>query len=330
MTEKEYRKHPGINQSTLGKLAGGPKGVKQKEDEGDKSYFTLGSLVDCKLTDPDSFNEKYYMMVGDKPSDAMVAYAVNYLKTDDHLLAWAASGLKGDPTIVAKSSKDGKSKWDKEGKPYYDQLKKAIGKQVISFDEDIQANQMVAILKSNEFTKKYFLNTYNMYQKAIIFKYHGRECKALLDIVHIDYVGKTIRPVDLKTTGKSVFAFRRSYLDFKYYIQAAFYTAALQYALKNDPEFADYADYDVLPFQFVVQETNMYNSPHIFEVDDEDMFVAEYGGLVEGAGYEIKGFQELMDELEYHQESDQWEYKRETYENSGVVSLKALVKADDN
>ena len=125
MTEKEYRKHPGINQSTLGKLAGGPKGVKQKEDEGDKSYFTLGSLVDCKLTDPDSFNEKYYMMVGDKPSDAMVAYAVNYLKTDDHLLAWAASGLKGDPTIVAKSSKDGKSKWDKEGKPYYDQLKKA-------------------------------------------------------------------------------------------------------------------------------------------------------------------------------------------------------------
>ena len=139
---------------------------------------------------------------------------------------------------------------------------------------------------------------------------------------------KTIRPVDLKTTGKSVFAFRSSYLSFKYYIQAAFYTAALHYALKNEEEFAGVADYHVLPFQFIVQETNMYNPPHIFEVDEEDMFVAEYGGIVEGAGYEIRGFQDLIDELEYHQETEQWEYKREIYENSGVVSLKALAKTD--
>lgn len=331
MTEKEYRKHPGINQSTLGKLASGPKGVQQKEDEGEKGYFTLGSLVDCKLTDPDNFNEKYYVMTAKKPgSEMMLAYADMYYMTTDHAKALIASGYKADPTVVPKSSKTGKSKWDVEGKPYYDALIAAGDKQVISFDEEVQANQMVAILKNNEFTAKYFNNTYNMYQKAIIFKYHGRECKALLDIIHIDYVGKTIRPVDLKTTGKSVLSFRSAYLTYKYYIQAAFYTVALHYALKNDPDFAKFADYEVLPFQFIVQETNMFNPPHIFEVDDEDMFVAEYGGVVDGAGYEVRGFQQLIDELEEHRDTGQWDYRHEVYDNSGVVNLKALAKGDKN
>lgn len=327
MTEEEYRKHPGINQSLLGKLANGPKGVK-KEDEGDRSYFTLGSLVDCKLTDADNFNNKYYVMTATKPSsEMMLAYADMYYLTNDHSKALAASGYKSDPTVVPKSSKTGKSKWETEGKPYYDALSQAGDKQVISFEQEVQANQIVAILKNNEFTSKYFKED-NLFQVPIIFKYHSRECKALLDIIHIDYSNKTIRPVDLKTTGKSVLSFRSAYLSYKYYIQAAFYTAALEYAVKNDLNLAEFADFEILPFQFIVQETNMYNPPHIFEVDDEDMFVAEYGGIVEGAGYEIKGFQELIDELEYHEETEQWDYRQEVYHNSGVVSLKALAKTD--
>jgi hypothetical protein len=327
MTEKEYREHPAINQSLLGKLAVSPKGV--DKEEGEKGYFTMGSLVDCKLTDPDSFNEKYYVMTTKKPSsEMMLAYVNEYLVKGDHARALIVSGYKADPTIVAKSSKDGLSKWQKEGKAYYDACVLAGDKQIISFEEEVQANQICNILKENDFTGKYFDKADNMYQKAIIFKYHGRECKALLDIIHIDHDSSTIRPVDLKTTGKSVLSFRRSYLDYKYYIQAAFYTVALHYALKNNPEFSDYADYDVLPFQFIVQETNMFNPPHIFEVDEEDMFVAEYGGIVDGAGYEIRGFQQLRDELEEHRDTGQWDYRHEVYENSGVISLKALAKAD--
>jgi hypothetical protein len=73
----------------------------------------------------------------------------------------------------------------------------------------------------------------------------------------------------------------------------------------------------------------MFNPPHIFEVDEEDMFVAEYGGEIEGGAYEIRGFQDLIDELEYHKDSGQWEYRREIYGNSGIVNLKALVKVNN-
>lgn len=325
MTEEEYRKHPAINQSKLGKLADGPAGVK-KEDIGEKKYFTLGSLVDCLLTDEDNFHSKYYVMTANKPSDMMTIYAETYFETNSHYDALQASGYKSDPTKVAKSSKSGLSKWQKEGEPYYTELKQGKGKQVVSTEDYIKATQMCNALKDNEFTSKYFLEMYNKFQVPIIFKYHGRECKALLDIIHIDYVGKTIRPVDLKTTGKSVLYFRSAYLSYKYYIQAAFYTAALKYALKNDPKFAEYADFEVLPFQFVVQETSLNNPPHIFEVDEEDMYVAEYGGLVDNSGYEVKGFQQLIDELEYHEETGQWDYKQEVYNDGGVISLKALAK----
>jgi len=320
MTEKEYRAHKGINYSLLSSLATSPKGLVAKKK--DESYFTLGSLVDCLCTTPEEFHNLYYVMTVTKPgSDMMQKYAEEYLATGSHTDALAASGYKSGITTPAKGKTE--SKWDIEGVPYYDALVAGKGKLVVSMEEYMQACQMKNILHKNEFTSKYF-NDSNMFQVPIIWKYYGKECKALLDIIDIDHERKTIRPVDLKTTGKSVLSFSSAYISYKYYLQAAFYTNALVYAIKNDPSYAIYKEYAVLPFQFVVIETGMYNPPHIFEVDDLDMVVAENGGQTAN-GYEVKGYKQLIEELEYHRTTGQYDYKQDVYENSGVVSLNSLV-----
>jgi hypothetical protein len=325
MTEQEYREYPAINYSTLSKLTTSPVGL--DEQQGPTSYFTMGSLVDTLCTDFDNYNNKYYISTVTPPSDAMVAYCKALASTGNADTAWKASGLKTDPTIVAKSSKDGLSKYDKEGKAYYADLLRGKDKQVISFDENATANRLANILKDNEFTGKYFSEG-NTFQTAIIWKYYGQECKSLLDIIHIDHDKRTIRPVDLKTTGKSVFSFYKSYMDYKYYLQAAFYTAALEYAIKNDASFAEVSDYTVLPFQFIVIETNYKNPPHIFEVSDTDLHVGEMGGKT-SMGYDVKGFRTLIEDLNYHKDTNQWEYRPEIYAEDGILQLENLVRQDD-
>ena len=326
MTEKEYRAYDAINYSLLSKLSVSPVGLEGPKEE--RSYFTLGSLVDCLCTSPDDFNNDYYVMTVKKPTDMMVAYAMEYLKSSDHSEAQLVSGYKSDITIVAKTSKDGLSKWEKEGEPYYNALIAGKGKQVVSFEEYTQAEQLATILKTNQFTEMYFGGDKNLHQEAIIWKYDGKECKSLLDIVHIDDNNCTIRPMDLKTTGKSVFSFQSAYLSYKYYIQAKFYTDALIYAIENNiNDLGKYKDYEVLPFQFIVIETNYKNPPHIFEVSKEDMEIAAVGGIVQGAGYEIKGYQTIINNLEYHNTTNQWDYRQEIYENSGIISLNCLASA---
>jgi hypothetical protein len=325
MTEKEYREHSGINYSLLAKVAISPVGLEDKSE--DTSYFTMGSLVDCLCTAPDEYNDKYYVSTAAIPSDAMVAYCKELAESGDAVAAWEASGLKSDPAVPPKNGGD--SKFEKEGKAYYQDVLQGKGKQVIDFDTNSKANFLANILKTNQFTSKFFDNEsrnslYNEYQYAIEWQYHGRICKSLLDIIHIDHERRTIRPVDLKTTGKSVFTFYRSYIDYKYYLQAAFYTAALEYALKHDENLAHCIGYEILPFQFIVIETNYKNPPHIFEVSTTDLIAGEYGGKILGRDYEIRGFQQLIDDLEEHRDTNQWEYKHEVYDNGGVILLESL------
>jgi len=322
MTEKEYRKLDAINYSTLSRLNSSPVGLNAPSEQ--TSFFTMGSLVDCLCTTPNEYYDKYYVSTVAMPSDAMVEYCKALVETNDPQAAWTASGLKSDPAVPPKSSKDGLSKYDKEGKGYYNDLIAGKGKEVISFEQHTQANMLTTTLEQNKFTGKYFNKQTNLFQVALEWEYMGKNCKSLLDIVDIDNELKTIRPVDLKTTGKSVFTFMRSYIDYKYYLQASFYTAALKFALKYDDRFIAYENYTVLPFQFIVIETNYKNPPHIFEVDEQDILVGEEGGKISGRDYSIKGFKELIEDLEYHRNNNQWEYKSEIYANDGIININSL------
>ena len=57
------------------------------------------------------------------------------------------------------------------------------------------------------------------------------------------------------------------------------------------------------------------------------MEIAAVGGIVQGAGYEIKGYQTIINDLEYHNTTNQWDYRQDIYENSGIINLNCLASA---
>ncbi len=69
----------------------------------------MGSAVDCLLTgSEEDFHKQFNIFTANKPSsDMMLAYVNTLIETEDHEQALIASGYKADPTIVAKTSKDG-------------------------------------------------------------------------------------------------------------------------------------------------------------------------------------------------------------------------------
>lgn len=153
------------------------------------------------------------------------------------------------------------------------------------------------LILANEYTYPYFINTKIEYellhQVPIYFTYQKTECKALLDGILVDHESKTIQPFDLKTTGKSVYSFKDSYLMYGYYRQCAFYELAI-----NCPESPVYEyirnGYQILDFIFIVVETSP-SSTHpavIYRTNAKDRKVGFEGATINNIFY--KGIDELL------------------------------------
>jgi hypothetical protein len=312
-TEKEYRKAEGINYSLLSAIDRDPKSTLRETQPTDA--MTKGSVVDCLLTNGD-FDKDYYVMEEAPPKSAqMLAYIEAMLKEHNHARAQKLSGYQNEVS---------QPKWEKEGKPYYTALAQSRGKTVISYDDYTQCMSVANTLRSNRYTSFAFREDYPDYidikdQLIIFFDVNGNKCKAMLDKVYIHHEDREISPIDIKTTGKSVKQFQSSYLSFRYYIQAAFYTEAIrQWADANGM-----GDYKILPFTFIVAEMADYNAPMLYEVSEKDLFIGQYGGRTK-YGNPVKGYLELIDALQWHRTSDQYDYSRDVYRNAGVTELNSF------
>jgi len=263
---KEYRKKEAINYSSLSALAVSPQNYIARDDIGNIPAFRKGSAVDCLLTTPDDFHIEFYVMSLKKaPSDMMVKYVEKLFETEDHGKAYLESGYKLKPEKV-------KEKYEAEGREYYEGLKDARGKTILSYEEYEQIQRAVNAVKDGEFTKQYFEKPIEgmdiLYQYPIYWETKGQACKSLLDIIVIDHKNKNIFPIDLKTTGKSVLNFRSAFMKWKYYLQASFYTDAVTFWKNNE---SDLIDYTVENFKFLVVETIGMNPPMLFKCSDKDL-----------------------------------------------------------
>jgi len=314
----EYRKAEGINFTSLSALAVSPKHYQDMllKEPVDTDAFIRGGAVDCLLTTPEEFKNEFYVMTAKKPESVMmVAYVEKYLETEDHGAALQASGYKR-PLPTAK--------WEEEGKPYYEALKASNGKRILSFDTYSKVQSVVNSFQTSEYTQKYFNERNNcdlLFQKAIFWKTKGLTCKSLLDLIIIDHNKKSIIPIDIKTTGNSVYSFPASFKKWKYYLQAAFYTAAVNYWINSDPILKEYT---VQPFKFLVAEMDNYNLPIVYKVSTDDLYVGTYGGE-DRFGNQIRGWKQLIDELHYHSEKSNWNYPEQLIKNNGEVELNAFI-----
>lgn len=289
MQKNSYYDNHGLSQSFLKQYLSPNPQIITEEPEPDKWYtekkhFTIGDGVDMQLTTPNLFDEIMFtseLTIEQKPTDK--ALGVLHLAYEmfkevpmdyDNCVLKAAREIGwnpkwGDDAIVKNLGKYYE---------YFEDLKKAEGKVVLTVEDRQKIDSLVIAIRTHENTAGYFRIQHSeqvhIYQLPIYFEERGEDCKALLDMVIVDHKNKTIRPIDFKTMGDTIYMFPKSMRQRRYDIQAAFYTRALQhYKLQQGWE-----DYRILPFEFiVVSTTDTIVVPIVYQCTIDTLFIGAEG-----------------------------------------------------
>ena len=343
-----YYEHPAISQSQLKLLLGPDPSIFNTIQEPDlyfeeKKHFLIGDGVDMQLTRPiEEFNQKFHISnLQNKPSDTIKSIVNQvYDLVKEEVGSLADKGLLRDHTskiIDSCNDHNYQPNWKTETRvakvveawEYWEDLKLAEGKTVLSSEENDLISQIVMSIRTSPNTSKYFQTSKDvevLYQLAIYFPCQGVDCKALLDMVVIDHKEKTIQPIDFKTMGDQTIYFPKSLRQRRYDIQAAFYNEALK---------SKHSAYEILPFKFIVESTTNPGNPLVFTCNQELLEIGKSGRSAyilcdksyvsdEYTVYmkfdKIKGFHQLIEDYKWYMEKD-FETKREIVESQGEFQL---------
>lgn len=354
---EDYYTNPAISQSQLKLLLGPDPSIFNAIQEPDlyfeeKKHFIIGNGVDMQLTRPiEEFSQKFHISnLQNKPSDtikSIVNQVYDYVKEVNGTNILTIDKYT-EAILDSCNNHNYQPNWKSETRiskiveawEYWEDLKQAEGKVVLSQEENDLISQIVMSIRTNPTTSKYSETSKDveiLNQLAIYFTYNNVDCKALLDRVIIDHKNKTVQPIDFKTMGDQTIYFPKSLRQRKYNIQAAFYTEALKYFIERDDKTLQ--DYKILPFKFIVESTVNPGNPLVFTCSKELLRIGQYGapktsiyGKINSPGYdhmseykslitdEIKGFQQLIEDYKWYVENG-FEKKREVVEAQGEFEI---------
>lgn len=325
---------------------------KEKIDDKKSTSLIIGELVDFYLLackgDEDEFNnrfdERFALLTDDKGSGQVFTlvdtlFTLTLRDTDKESGIIKSSFETRFTEAVQRVQNEGKYKgkteekiledFEKNGVNYYKTLCDNIGKTVVDSSLVDKALVVANKLKNDEFTSDIFdfrisENTDGIYELLthvpILWDYKVDDktviqCKSEVDMIFIDHEGKTIQPLDLKTSYDNE-SFDYMYIKNGYYLQNAFYWKAVcEWAKENNME-----DYQVLPMQFVVGDTSSNNRrPLVYKTSMIDVHNGLKGFSLRGNRY--RGISELIDEITWCERKDIWDCNRESYEKRGKLTL---------
>lgn len=330
---QNYFEQDAVSQSALTDLARGPMRYKVKyidkaNDEQDQRVFKIGSAVDCRLTTPDLYDDTYVVSalkmtphikkLAERCFDEGQALGLQFKEIDTQFALMQADIIE----VLNYKRTDTRTRKLSEGKFWkylrflYDNPRKIVLDPIEAEKVDATVTSfLTSIFTSYLFEEEEGVE--KIYQHPIFWKYRGMRAKSLLDMLFIDHNRKAIIPWDIKTTSKPHSYWLSSYYDLRYDLQGAYYTAALKWWIENiRPELKDYT---IENFKFVVEYTAYPGSPLIYEMCDKGLEIGQYGGEIDKIYY--RGWQQLFDDLIWHNEAGIWDYTRAQYENKGVVHI---------
>lgn len=340
MTEKEYRALDIDSYSSLSAFIKDRKSYareyvyKDKVEKGEKSFLTIGSIVDCLTLTPDEFEDRFIVNKSiQEPTGQMMDFviclvnrSITYnngweeirgLTNEDFYECYKQIGFKRDSVDKVKE------RFDVEGKGYYEYLLKCRGKTVISNNDYELALRITEGLKKSPITgilvnRSTDDRTEVINQLPVIFEYNGYQLKSLMDKVVIDHDRKIIYLYDLKTAYNPE-EFENNYYKFNYYIQAALYWIALRkWADKNG-----YIDkgYVVEHMKFIVCDNTNYYSPLIYETDQEHFVQSMCGFNSPYDGKYHVGLNQVITDLQWHKRNNIWNISHNNFKEEGRVRI---------
>ena len=347
-----------------------------RDDDKDTESFTMGSLVDTLLFTPELLNDRFYKGKEKLPSEAIAWIVREYFATIIEKNKQIEENNKSLPVeemyipldlttphenLLLKitdncpdKDKDGSIKygwqnnWKAEtrikhivekGSEYFEYIKAANGRKIISEQQNLQAIEIRDILVKDENVRDYFIPSENnelLFQLEIYSYYDFHDelstdyynitnvpIKGALDIVKINHKEKTVQIIDFKTS-QSAYNFIDSIKHYGYDQQLSYYNFLLERHLRDNNIYKGYIFKN--PINIVIDFTDKI--PYIYEYTDEDMYYARYGTreLLTNIFTNFKipirvkqGWQNILDEICWHYVSNQWDKPKEMYLNKKII-----------
>jgi len=323
MTEKEYYSEKRVSSSSLKWFETSPlffKKMLDKEIEQEsKRYFEIGKKIHMKILEPNEFDKNYIYLDYETPkSENQRKFCEDYItfparKVNDKLLYayktnYSVEKLTEDK-IIEKAIELKKSL-----SKYITYLKKRSEvKDVLTYTDNKLIEDLTECTKTHVAANKLLYltdedrmnNVEEFNEKIIFFELSGVKCKSMLDRVVIDPKNAIIKLIDLKTT-INLGDFKHSFEEFSYYRQMTFYWLALYQFCKDIGINID--NYKKETYIIGLQKGDL---PECRVLSISEQWLSR--GLDE--------IEELLPQIKWHYDNDQWDHRKEYYENNGVEIL---------
>lgn len=327
-TLREYHENKSCSYSVLAALDVNQQSLLVNQQK-EKESFTFGSLVDCMAYTPDILDYRFFISTVPKPAEKAGDWIDAFLELEippdfrlrniDHLILQARKNVGyqmnwKDDTIL--------NKFEEICFPYLDVIAKAGDRNIITQDDYNKAESYIIRLTSNEFVGKYFRKIEKgielQFQVPCYYTIENVPFKSLIDCLYIDHNNKTVTVVDLKTTSKPLNQFEHSFIDYRYYIQAALYQEAVRLSHAEVLVKGYKVHFSTL---FIVINEN--EAPMIWECPQVMISTAWVGGITR-YGRKIKGIHQLIEQYKWHMENQIFDYPMSTYLNNGKKVIDVL------
>ena len=251
VSETQYRNDPALSYSIIAKYAReGFNNLSTLFDKVESPSLLFGSVVDCLMTDRDSFDSLYSVcdFPDIKDSDRKV---VDLLWIDESNRSKSFMEIPQKTVIEATEFCKYQLNWKPETRvkvliercsSYWECLRNSYGRTVIN-----------ALMESSYtrdfFTDNPFEDTEVLFQLKFKGDYEGIPLRIMVDALKIDHKNKVIHPIDLKTSHNTEWDFPKSFIQWFYMYQAGIYWHVLRQNLDKDPYFKDFKLED---YRFIV------------------------------------------------------------------------------
>lgn len=264
--EEEYRADPAYSYSTIAKFdREGFDKLDTLFDKVESPSLLFGSCVDTLLTDGQkAFDERFMVADFTAVSDAIrkiVDEAFNLFSTEYNTL----SAIPDNKLSALVDTFEFQKNWKLEtrvkkviadGSDYYSLLYVAGTKQIITSELYQDVVNCVDILRNSASTRWYFQkdnpfasDVERLYQLKFKGEYEGIPLRIMADLIIVDHENKVIIPCDLKTSYKEEWNFWKSFIEWRYYIQANLYAEIIRQNIEKDEYFKDFK---ILDYRFIV------------------------------------------------------------------------------
>ena len=264
--EPTYRADPALSYSTLAKYEReGFNGIDHLFDKLETSSLTFGSAVDSIITGGKEEFDSRFLVAEFPPVPDSIIKVVKLLFNEFGVTHRTLASIPDVEVIGFAGQCNYQSNWKPEtrakvikekGAEYYNLLFVAGDKTILDGETNKDVENSVNALKNSDATRFYFApnnpftpDIERFYQLKFKATFNNVNYRSMADLIIVDYKNKVVIPCDLKTSSHMEWDFYKSFVDWKYDIQARLYWANIRQNMDKDPYFKDF---ELLDYRFIV------------------------------------------------------------------------------